>query len=469
MVPLVAIPDIVQHYAPFFASVFSSQAFEQFQRYVSGLIVSENKTVDGINRLFVLNVRNQSSLNRLLTESPFSVGALNRCRLALLQSLPGTAMKPNGVLSLDDTLLTHYGQHFDKIAYLYDSAQQCYVWAHNLVNLHYSDDHTDYPIDFRLWEPADLETIEAGLTTAGIPLRQSKVVLKGHDPKKWRQYLLGLWRRHQHKPDVGKLYQSKLLLAQQILSEFVNTHPQNKLPVTFDNWYTQPAFCRFVDKTLKVPYVGTLASDNLVVLKQGPQRLDAFDAQLQQEHHQALTDGGPPVFHKLSITYKGNQETYYSYCKTHRIHNFGKHRVVINHRQADLSDTATFFISNKLNWQAAGITRIRRHRWPVEVYHEEGKADGLDQYQVRDFTAISRHIALVAITYSLLRAAQHDEALLHKLQRQVQTKLDGSAGSWRRNTQAQALWTLATFIATGLAQGQALHDVMDPLLAVFTY
>jgi DDE superfamily endonuclease len=469
MVPLVEIPDIVQHYAPFFASVFSSKAFEQFQRYISGLIVSENKTVDGINRLFVLNVRNQSSLNRLLTESPFSVGALNRCRLALLQSLPSTQMKPKGVLSLDDTLLTHYGQHFDKIAYLYDSAQQCYVWAHNLVNLHYSDDQTDYPIDFRLWEPADLETIETGLTTAGITIRQRKLGLKDHAPKKWRQYLLGLWRRHQHKPDVATLYQSKLLVAQQILSEFVNAHPQDTLPVTFDNWYTQPAFCRFVDKTLKVPYVGTLASDDLVMLKQSQQRLDAFDAHLRQEHHQAIKDGRQPVFRKLSITYKGDKETYYSYCKTHRIHNFGKHRLVINHRQADLSDAATYFISNQLKWQARGITRIRRHRWPVEVYHEEGKADGLDQYQVRDFEAISRHIALVAVTYSLLRAAQHDDALLQKLQRHVQTKLDGSAGSWRRNTQAHALWTLATFIAMGLSQGQALQDVMEPLLAVFAY
>jgi DDE superfamily endonuclease len=469
MVPLVAIPDIVQHYAPFFASVFSPQAFEQFQRYVSGLLVSENKTVEGINRLFVLDVRNQSSLNRLLTESPFAVDALNRCRLALLQSLPGTEMKPNGVLSLDDTLLTHYGQHFDKIAYLYDSAQQCYVWAHNLVNLHYSDDQTDYPMAFRLWEPADLDRIETGLTAAGVTIRQSKLALKENDPHKWRQYVLGLWRRHQHKPDVGKLYQSKLLLAQQILRKFINAHPQNKLPVTFDNWYTQPAFCRFVDKTLKAPYVGTLASDNLVVLKQGPHRLDAFDAHLQQEHHQAIKDGGPPVFRKLSITYKGDKETYYSYCQTHRIHNFGKHRLVINHRKADLSDSAVYFISNQLKWQAGGITRIRRHRWPVEVYHEEGKADGLDQYQVRDFEAISRHIALVAVTYSLLRAAQHDEALLHKLQRHIQTKLDGSAGSWRRNTQAQALWTLATFIATGLSQGQALQDVMEPLLAVFAY
>jgi hypothetical protein len=32
-------------YAPFFASVFSSKAFEPFQRYISGVIVSENKTI----------------------------------------------------------------------------------------------------------------------------------------------------------------------------------------------------------------------------------------------------------------------------------------------------------------------------------------------------------------------------------------------------------------------------------------
>jgi len=469
MVPLVAIPDLVQHYSPFFASVFSPAALQQFQRYISGLIVSENKTVDGINRLFVLDVRNQSSLNRLLTESPFSVGALHQARLALLQSLSGTQMKPKGVLSLDDTLLAHYGKHFDKIAYLYDHTQNCYVWAHNLVNLHYSDDLTDYPVDGRLWEPADLDIIETGLRAAGVTIRQSKYGLKATEPKKWRNYLLGLWRRHQHKPAVQTLYQSKLLLAQQMLSEFFATDQHATFPVTFDSWYTQPAFCRFVDKTLKVPYVGTLTADDLVVLTQGQQRLEAFDVHLQQEHHEAVKAKGRPVFRKLSITYKGEQETYYSYCNTHHIHNFGKQRLVINHRKADLSDSATYFISNKLHWQAGGLTRIRRHRWPVEVYHEEGKAEGLDQYQVRDFEAISRHIALVAVTYSLLRAAQHDEALLHKLQRHVQTTLDGSAGSWRRNTQAQALWTLATFIAIGLSQGQTLQDVMEPLLAVFAY
>jgi hypothetical protein len=105
-----------------------------------------------------------------------------------------------------------------------------------------------------------------------VTIRQSKNGLKDSAPKKWRQYLLGLWRRHQQKPAVQKLYQSKLLLAQQILSDFFTSRPHDTFPVPFDNWYTQPAFCRFLDKTLRVPYVGTLAGDDLVVLQQFQQK-----------------------------------------------------------------------------------------------------------------------------------------------------------------------------------------------------
>jgi hypothetical protein len=199
-------------------------------------------------------------------------------------------------------------------------------------------------------------------------------------------------------------------------------------------------------------------------LKAGHETLKDFAARLKQEHLDAQQQGGQAVFRPITIPYKGAQETYYSYCNTHHIHNFGKHRLVINYRQADLSDNPTFFISNRLIWQAIGITRIRRHRWPVEVYHEEGKAEGLDQYQLRSFSAIQRHIALVAVVYSLLRAAQHDTDLQEKLQHQLKTKLEGNPASWRRASQAQALWCLALFISTGLTQGSSLRQVMAPLI-----
>lgn len=218
-------------------------------------------------------------------------------------------------------------------------------------------------------------------------------------------------------------------------------HPDEKRPVTFDNWFTQPAFCRFLDQDLKLPYVGTLAGSDKINLKTGQTTLEDFAAQLKQEHLDALRNGGQPVFRQMTITYKGERETYYTYCHTHRLHNFGKHRLVINHRQADLTDNPVFLMSNRLIWHAPGITRIRRHRWPVEVYHEEGKAEGLDQYQLRDFEAIQRHVALVAVVYSLLRAAQHDPTLHDKLQRQLELQLEGSAAFWRRTSQAQSLWS----------------------------
>lgn len=465
MFPIVELPEIVKHYAAWFEPVFSEEALIQFQRYISGLIVSENKTIEGINRLIVHESRNQSSLNRLLSASSYSERQLNRQRLAMLASLPGTALKQKGVLSVDDTLLSHYGSHFEKIAKLWDPVEQRYTWAHKLVTLHYSDEQTDYPVVFQLWEPADLAHIEAGLLGRGIPLRAEKFALKESDPKKWRQYLLGVWRRKQEQAEVAALYASKLLIARRQLAEFVALYPTLKLPVAFDNWYTQPSFCRYIDQELQLPYVGTLAKDDKVNLNSGQETLDSFSQRLKADHLAAVEAGDQPLFHKVIIPYKGDKESYYTFCRTLRIHNFGKQRLVISHSQADLSDSPRFFISNRLYWQASGITRIRRHRWPVEVYHQEGKAEGLDQYQVRDFQAVTRHVGLVAVAYSLLRAAPHDPVLKHKLQRHLKFNLDDSAPAWRRATQAQSLWSLSCLIAAGLAQGQALDTILAPLLA----
>ncbi len=462
MIPLLEFPEIVEQYAPFFRDVFSEEAWIEFKRYVSGLLVSENKTVDGINRLFVIESRNQSSLNRLLTESPYSLEALNQARLAMLDSQAGTRMKPKGVFSIDDTLLSHVGQEFEKIAKLWDHVSGTYVWAHDLVTLHYSDDQTDYPLMFQLWEPVDLDKLEQGLRAAQIPIKESKEMLKETDPKKWRDYLIHLWQRQQKAhPELQELYQTKLTIAKKLLEAWVKTHPEEQRPVTFDSWFTHPAFCQFLDQTLHLPYVGTLREDDQVNLGTGLLSLKDFAERLKQEHQ---SNPDQPVFRKISIFYKGQQETYYSYCQTHSIHNFGRQRLVINYDRADLSDKPHFYVSNRLYWNAAGITRIRRHRWPVEVYHQQGKEEGLDKYQLRGFSAIQRHVALVAVVYSMLRTAQHDPALQEKLQRQLQVTMEQGTADLRRASQAHALWALALFISAGLTQGQSLQKIMAPVI-----
>ncbi|MCL5952618.1 MAG: hypothetical protein M1132_13020 [Chloroflexi bacterium] len=54
---------------------------------------------------------------------------------------------------------------------------------------------------------------------------------------------------------MAALCQSKLLIAEHLLQDWVATNPPARLPVTFDNWYTQPAFCRYLDETLHLQVV----------------------------------------------------------------------------------------------------------------------------------------------------------------------------------------------------------------------
>lgn len=49
-------------------------------------------------------------------------------------------------------------------------------------------------------------------------------------------------------------------------------------------------------------------------------------------------------------------------------------------------------------------------------------------------------------------------------QRQLKVKLEGNPAAWRRALQAQALWCLALFISSGVAQGQSLSQLMNSLL-----
>jgi len=185
---------------------------------------------------------------------------LNQARLNVLESQPKTRLKSDGVLGLDDTLLIHYGQDFEQIAMLFDHVSGSYVWAHDLVTLHYSDNETDYPALFQLWKPVELKKLEAGLRSANVSLKASKETLKETDPRKWRSYILGVWQRQQKKhPDLQQLYDNKLLIGQQLLLKWYLEHPNLHLPVTFDSWFTQPGFCSFIDKTLHMAYVGTLS------------------------------------------------------------------------------------------------------------------------------------------------------------------------------------------------------------------
>ncbi len=464
---LVRYPILVEHYAPQFEHLFSPEGYRYFRRYLSGLLVSENKTLEAINRLFVLERRNQSSFNRFVNRQSFDLAAMNRTRVGLMQQSETTRFKGGtdggGVLALDDSLMQHYGKHFEHIYYLYDHVQERYTFAHNLVSVHYSDDKTDYSVFNRLWLPPDWEAVANKMHQLGIHVNQDKWDKRFEEPRKWRQYMRDRFRDLQFDhPALLDVYKTKVHIGLDMLRQFRSDHPAMDLPVAMDHGYTGADMCRILDEELQMAYVGTLADYQKIELAGSEHiTLAEFKERLLAQH-----GAGKNRFFKTTVPYKGNKEVYYAYCATHKINGFSKRqRLVISFKKEDFSDSPRFSISNRNHWFASGILRIRRHRWPVETFHQEGKDEGLDKYQLRNFDGIETHIAFVSTAYTMLKRAAHDDELLSQFRSRLGiTEPMDTLPLLRKLSQLEGLIALVEFVHLQASQGNPIQSTFKQLL-----
>ncbi len=151
MLPVVAYPDLVQHYGEYFAPIFSNQAqMLHFKRYLSGLIVSENVTITGMNAWF-LSRTDQSNFNRFLTSACWSEDKLNELRIELLNTSHLTKAKRSGVIIIDDTLVHKTGKKVPFTGSYFEASSGTYSWAQSLVTSHYADGRVSWPINFALY------------------------------------------------------------------------------------------------------------------------------------------------------------------------------------------------------------------------------------------------------------------------------------------------------------------------------
>lgn len=469
MILLTDFPSIVKQYAPLYESCFSPEGYEHFQKAISGFIISENKTLEAINRLFFLSPRNQSSFNRFFNRQNFDLSKINQTRLQMLQSNAGTKLKSNGVLSVDNTLLKHYGKHIDYIHNLKDYVNDCYRLAHDLVTLHYSDDQTDYPIHFQLWIPPDWEAIAYYLKFHGATINEDKWNNRKQKVKEWTKYMRGRLRDCWASfPHLTTIYKTKLHIAEDLIRQFCQGYPQLDFPIALDSGFTSVKLCHIITKEFKRDYVGSLTGEQVIYLKGNEKiKLNEFLQRLKEEH---LANNGKKVFNKVGYKYKGEKQIAYAYFANHRVKGYEKkQRLVIFFSKEDLSDKAIFTITNRLSWYPSGILRIRRHRWPVETYHQEGKAEGLEKYQLRNKQAIQTYIAFIVVAYSMLKCTVHDQALLSSIQQRLLTETDGTLPFLRRLMNAEGLFLLVQYIATMVEKGHSLNEVFQPLAQSIAY
>jgi len=446
MIPLVEVPRFVREYAEGYRALFSPELYEHFQRYLAGLLISENKTIQAINGLFVVQVKDQSSLNRFLTEYHWSATALNERRLELLCSREATRPKRQGVLILDDTHNEKYGKHFPLLGEWFIPSANRYGRSHNVVTLHYADNQVDYPLELAWYEQMDVDKARAWLEEHQIPYKAGKLAKK--KPSRQRKYLGDILRRvAREHPDWDVPYPSKLQLACRLI-DWAVAHGFRH-PVVMDSWYTCREVCQHI-AARGLLYVGTVQPDDGLYRGGSWQSLQTW-----YEHLPAA------AFQPVKFRYRGQWEQYWAAAQTAQVDQLGRVRLVVSHRTEDRSDEPRFYVSNYLQWEESYLLKLRRMRWPIESSYEDTKGPlGFAAYELRDEEGIRRHWYLVFAAYSAARQATAEGHWGHWLKRRLQT-----VGEVSRQVQGEALAALVTFCLMALHQGRSTQALMEQLVS----
>jgi SRSO17 transposase len=134
-----------------FKPCFSKPQFRNFSTYMLGLVACEDKkNIDAINRCF-MNAKDQSTLNRFLTTSPWNLQRLEEKRLQLVRTRLPVEEGSTGFLIIDDTINRKTGKHMEEAGYHFDSAEGKAVWGHDIVTTHYVNGETEYPVRLNLY------------------------------------------------------------------------------------------------------------------------------------------------------------------------------------------------------------------------------------------------------------------------------------------------------------------------------
>mgnify|MGYP001563637376 CR=1 FL=1 len=139
--PIKEIPATLKNLLTFYKKIFTRPQYKNFRDLVTGLIVSDNKTVQEIadcsGRV------DQSSLNRFLTESNWDPNQVNDKRITQIKKLHHI---DKGTLICDPTFLHKFGDKMEYANYHYSGMTKKEEWGYCLVNSFFTDGKIEFPV-----------------------------------------------------------------------------------------------------------------------------------------------------------------------------------------------------------------------------------------------------------------------------------------------------------------------------------
>jgi len=327
----------------FFRECFYERSYELFVRYLTGLLLSSNKTVDGLNSIFMQQT-DQSNLNRFLTEYPWFKSDFTDELKRLFKSR--SVFSSFSYFILDDTLLEKIGKHIESAGIHFDHTTNDYVFGHQVVTSGYVFQSGFYP------------------------------------------FLLELYTKEEQCLGEKLVFRTKVEIALEILEKAIEFHKPSI--VLIDSWYCTQEIIRFLDER-GIQYIIASKSNRVFVYRNKWEKISEYVTTIQN----------------LTTFIRGDYQYQAKSILAYFEDFGEKRLVFVRRREIGTKEYENWnSLLTNIDVPDETIVGFFSNRFIIEEFHKDAKQHlGLGKSQLRKRRGVVKHLHLVAVGYCLLKVA----------------------------------------------------------------
>jgi hypothetical protein len=444
MLPMVGVPETIRKGLRPYRDLFRrAEGFEHVSRYVTGLIVSPNKTLQGIYAQQVWEEHKPS--RRVMHEAVFEAGWEAEQLLPRHRALIAPEHRQRGreVISLDWTLVHHErGPHIYGTTKSYDYVEGRMGRFQTVVTAVIANRQLIDGIGVQIQEPSVGKEEEAYL--------KATVQTSYAQMEQARTRLLELLHHMEHQLAYKKRTEIVVEMVAQLEEE--GKFPQ--ADYAFDNGVLTLELTRLIESKGK-HWVSELESSRHILWQDQWRRIDEVATELRQKHLES--------FRPVSVRCRnGRTKQFWAFTKTLRLKRYGRKRIAMVHERSDLTDTPRFLVTDALHWESGRMIETWSFRWAAEVFHEFSKqGTGLEAAQVRNEEAVNRHLRLSCLAQSIL---QRTPVIVSTSEQFAFAKGESTFGQRCRTISREVFLSLLSLAQRLFAGGYSCAQVAEALM-----
>ena len=345
MIPIVGIPETIAQGMKGYRQVFRRQAgFEHVSRYISGLLLSENKTLQGIAAQQVYP-EGAGASRRAMHAAVFEAGWESEKLMRQHRVQVGKQHQGQGreVISLDWTQSHHEeGFHIYGVKRSYDYVNHCMSRFQTVVTAVIANPTQIDGIAVEVQAPDFSKAERDYLKMSAQPSYEQMEQVK--------QRLMELL--HYQKNQLA--YRKRTEMVGDIVRQIEAEGQFPKADYAFDNGVLNLELAQLIEASGK-HWVSEIESSRLILWDGHWSRVDGVSTQLRREH--------PESFRSLQVRCRnGDTHPYWAFTKTIRLKRYGRKRLVIVPQQEDLADAPRFLLTDALHWESARVIQTWSYR-----------------------------------------------------------------------------------------------------------